>query len=219
MTVADHPTERPSTPPPAAAGSNVGQVIFGGVLVLVGLLWAAERTGWVDLSATAVMALATVAIGVALMIRSFDGDHPGLIVFGIIIAALTALTAAAPFEGFQGSIGNRTVEVARVADLEADYELGAGSLVIDLRRLDWRQELDKVTVNVGFGELVVRVPPGVAVDVEARAGAGSVTILDEPSAEGIMVDRTFRSAGSPDEDRRVTIEANVFVGTIEVIDR
>ena len=217
MTLADHPTERPPTPQ-VAARSNAGQVILGGVLVLVGLLWAAERADWVDLSATAVMALATVTIGVALMIRSFDGDHPGLIVFGFVTAALTALTAAAPFEGFQGSIGNRTVEVARVADLEADYELGAGSLVIDLRRLDWRQELDKVTVNVGIGELLVRVPPDVAVDVEARAGAGTVTILDEPSAEGILVDQTFKSADSNDEDRRLRIEANVLVGTVEVSD-
>ncbi len=192
--------------------------IVGAVLVVVGILWGAERAGWLDLSATAVLALATCAVGVAAVVRSFDGEYPGLITVGIVLAVIAALTAAAPFEGFQGGIGDRTIAPETAADLGTDYELGAGRMVVDLRDLDDLASAQELELNVGFGELIVHVPPGMAVAVEAEAGAGDVVLFGRTS-DGVFVHDESRTPGFDQATGRLHIEANVLFGTVEVTDR
>lgn len=192
--------------------------VIGAVLILIGLLWTGERAGWLDLSATAVLALATVAVGVAAVVRSFTREHPGLITVGIVLATITALTAAAPVEGFQGGVGDRVHEIDTVAELDSDYELGAGTMVVDLSQLDDLTGTEEVELNVAFGELIVRVPPDVVVEVEARVGAGEITLFGRTS-DGILVDDDHRAAAPDDPGPGLRIDANVLFGTVEVTDR
>ncbi|HZD24298.1 MAG TPA: hypothetical protein VE569_12995, partial [Acidimicrobiia bacterium] len=117
-------------------GGQTPRLVAGGVLILIGVLWLAERTGAVDLNATTVLALATLLVGLALMVLSREGAHSGLVVLGVILAAIAGLTALAPVEGFQGGIGDRRVVVTRASDIASSYEVSMGTLTIDLSGIE-----------------------------------------------------------------------------------
>ena len=221
MTVTDEPTtltpRPPSAPPRPRSGTPVPQLVGGGVLVLVGALWLLERVGWVDISATAVLALATMVTGIALMLVSREGSHGGLVVFGTILALITLGTALAPVEGFQGGIGDRTVVINSIDELGPDYDLAMGTLTLDLRGVDDLAALTDVSASVGMGELVVRVPPGTLVDVDARVGAGEVEILGR-ATDGVGIDERYRSPGIDAADESMALHLEVFTGRVEVTD-
>lgn len=209
--------QRPGVEGESTATSRRPQVVAGVVLVLIGALWLLERLGIVSLTVTTVLAIATIVIGIALMILASDGPHAGLIVFGTILAVIATLTAAAPLEGFQGGVGERQVRVAQLADLEPEYNLAMGELTIDLRGIDVLEGETVMEASVGLGQLVIRVPEGVAVSVQAAAGAGELQVLGE-TADGLGVDQTFRSANFDEASDRLVIQAEVFMGRVEVTD-
>jgi predicted membrane protein len=192
-------------------------LVGGGILVLIGVMWLLERTGVIDISVTAVLALATMVIGITLMLLSRERAPAGLIVFGTILAAVTLVTATAPFEGFQGGIGDRTVELTSVDDIQSDYNLAMGKLTIDLRAVDDFDAASPLTASVGLGELVLRVPKGVELDLDASIGAGQLEILGRV-IDGVGLDETYRSPGFTDSNETMTLDLQVFAGRVEVTD-
>lgn len=218
MTLLDSPKQQEGSPPDITPPRQAGptpQLVTGGVIILVGLLWLLERIGAIDLTVTAVLAVGTVIVGLALMALARRGAQNGLIVFGTFLAVITLLTAAAPLEGFQGGVGDRLIEVTSVQDIESDYNLSMGKLTIDMRQMEDLDGLTSVTANVGMGELVVRVPEGLAVEVQARSGAGEVEIFDRRT-DGVGVDETYQTPGFVEESDTLTLEVAVFLGRVEV---
>jgi predicted membrane protein len=218
VTLVDSPQQQQTSPPdiaPPRPAATTPQLVTGGVMILVGLLWLLERTGAIDLTVTAVLAIGTVIVGLALMTLARRGAQTGLIVFGTFLAVITLLTAAAPLEGFQGGVGDRLIEVTSIQDIESDYNLSMGKLTIDMRQLEDLEGLTSLTASVGLGELAVRVPEGVAVEVRARSGAGEVEIFDRRT-DGVGVDETYRSPGFLEQSDTLTLEVAVFLGRVEV---
>lgn len=215
----DKATESESTPtetaPPEGRRRPTAQLVAGGALVLIGLLWLLERAGVADLGVTTVLALATILVGLALMALARERPHSGLIVFGTVLAVLALLTAVAPLRGFQGGVGERVVEVSAVADLQSDYNLAMGSMTIDLSSIDEVGSPSRIRASVGLGELVIVVPAGVSLEVRGRAGAGEVVILEQ-SAAGLGIDETYRSPGFEEGAPGVVIDLAVFLGSVEV---
>jgi len=213
-------TDRPPTETPVVTPERrdvLPRLVGGAVLILIGLLWLLERIGAIDISVTAVLALATMLVGIALMVLAGRGSHGGLIVFGTILAVVTLITAASPFEGFQGGVGDRVVELSSVDDIAADYNLAIGTLTIDLRDIDDLEAATALTASVGLGELVVRVPPGTELSVEATVGAGEIEILERVT-DGVGLDEPQQTDGfSPDEPGLV-LELQSFAGRVEVTD-
>lgn len=191
------------------------QLVAGVVLLLIGALWLLERLGAVDLNVTTVLAIGTIVIGLSLMILASDGPHGGLIVFGTVLALVATLTAAAPLEGFQGGVGERRVVISQLDDLEPEYNLAMGDMTIDLRSIDALDGEVSLAASVGMGQLVIRLPEGAEVSVEAEAGAGELQILGE-RADGLGVDQSVRSDGYDSAVDRLTIVAEVFMGRVEV---
>ncbi len=216
MTMTDRPTELSTAGKPPVTQRRVSpQIVTGAVLVLIGALWLLQRLEVIDLTVTTVLAIATIVVGIALMVLAADGPHGGLIVFGTILAVVATLTAAAPLQGFQGGVGERVVEISDEADLEGDYNLAMGNLTIDLRGLSSFDSIESFTASVGMGELLIRVPEGLAVSVSASAGAGELQVLGR-NANGLGVDQSFESAGFDSETKGLIIDANVFMGRVEV---
>lgn len=209
------PTEQRPILPPARRGISTPQIVGGGVLVLIGLLWLLERTGAIDVSVTAVLALATMVIGITLMLLAREGSHIGLIVFGIILALATLVTAVAPFEGFQGGLGERVFEVSSVEDIRADYNVAMGTLTIDLREIDDLSAAAPLSASVGMGELIVRVPEGIAIRVEANVGAGEVEILGRATS-GVGLDESYETPGFDESREGMSLDLQVFTGRVEV---
>lgn len=214
--------DRPPTEPTAAQvemrrPSSMPHVVGGGVLVFIGLLWLLERTGAIDISVTAVLALGTIVVGVSLMLLAKDGPHTGLIVLGTLLAAVALMTAAAPFEGFQGGVGDRTYEVASIDDINADYNLALGKLTIDLRDVEDLEAATPLTASVGMGELIVRIPAGTAIDVDASIGAGQLEILGRV-IDGVDIDESFVSPGFEGSSQSLRLDLQTFTGRVEVTD-
>ena len=200
------------------AGRQTPRLVAGGVLILIGALWLLERTGAIDLNVTTVLALATMLVGLALMVLSREGSHSGLVVLGIILAVVTGLTALAPVEGFQGGVGDRRVEVNRASDIASSYEVAMGTLTIDLSGIEDQGNLGTLTARVGMGEMVIQVPEGMGVEVRAQVAAGEVNLFGE-SVGGVGVEDTQRSPGFEDADQQLVIDAEVFMGRVEVRQR
>ena len=193
------------------------QIVGGGVLVLIGTLWLLERLAIVDIGITAVLGLATMVTGIALMLLARDRAHGGLAVFGTILALAALITATAPFEGFQGGIGDRTIELTTVDDMAADYNLAMGRLTIDLRQVDDLGAETTLSASVGMGDLIVRIPEGTEVSVNARVGAGKLVILDRVS-DGIGINETYRSPGLGEDEESLVLDLEMFTGSVEVTD-
>jgi predicted membrane protein len=127
------------------------------------------------------------------------------------------VTAAAPFEGFQGGVGDRTVDLSSVDDIRADYNLAVGTLTIDLRDVEDLGPSTRLTASVGMGELVLRVPADVEIDVEAEVGAGEIEILGR-NIDGVGIADTYASPGFAASDQRLSLDLQVFTGRVEVTD-
>ncbi len=185
---------------------------MGALLVVVGAVWMADRFDWIDIGPELVLPLLVSAVGVVLLALSFEGDHPGLVTFGVILAVITLFTAVAPTQGFRGGVGDRRIDPSSMSELESPYRLGIGSLRIDLSELPVEGTVE-IEADVGLGDLLVIVPEDVAVDVQARSGAGEVRIFGERT-EGIDVEDSFTTSGSARDV--LVIDASVFMGQVEV---
>ncbi len=196
---------------PAGTPSG-GRLALGALLVVVGAVWLADRVGWFDIDASLVLPLLLTAVGIVLVVLSFEGEHPGMVTFGIILMVLTLLASVAPTRGFTGGVGERRYEPTTMSAIDSPYRLGIGSMRLDLRDVAVEGRVE-VEADVGMGDLLVIVPDDVAVDVQARSGAGEVRLFGERT-EGVDVEDTFVSPGSSQDV--LVIDAGVFLGQVEV---
>jgi hypothetical protein len=124
-----------------------------------------------------------------LIVGAFMGGMRWLIPLALALAIPVAFIAAADVD-FDGGIGERDYRPASAGEIRDRYELGIGSLVLDLRntRLPARESID-VTLDVGIGEGVVVEPENVCVASQADVGVGAVQIFDHES-DGVDIDWT-----------------------------
>jgi lia operon protein LiaF len=111
-------------------------------------------------------------------------------------------------------VGDRVERPRRAADLRP-YEIGTGRLTIDLTRLRLRQRTYEISARVGAGQLVVIIPEGVPVRIQARSGIGDVQIPWEGSS-GFRADEDFESPGYDEATIRMELDLMVGVGSIKV---
>jgi hypothetical protein len=142
-----------------------------------------------------VLPLALIGIGLVVLTVGRRGIGDGLIGFGVVVAVI-ALLVPIGRTGPPVSAGEREHRPTTIAEVEPEYALGAGSLVIDLRDLADDEGPVTVRVRQGMGELVVRVPADAAVTGEARVAVGEVRTFDRTSG-GIAPGRTLSVDGKP----------------------
>ena len=205
-------TPAPPPPPPEPVTPWAGRLVLGVVLVLFGVGWLLESLA-VDVPWDVVFPAVLIGIGVMLVVSARSGaGQVGLIVAGIVLTVLLVLGTAIDVP-FGGGVGDRSVHPTGVR-VEREYERGIGTLTLDLTDLD----LDAIEVpfdlraRVGIGELVVIVPEGAAVRVEAHAGLGSVRV-DGMEEAGIDAELSVPAPGAAP---RVRLEASVGIGEVRI---
>ena len=179
-------------------------VAFGGFL---GIGAAAAFGG-----GTVIAVLAIVA-GLVLAGTAFLGGARWLILPAVILVLPLAIVAAADID-IEGGAGEREYRPSTVSELRDRYELGTGSLVLDLRDLDLPAGRTDVAVDVGLGEALVYVPADACVSSDVRIGIGHAEVLARDS-DGIDIayaNSTSPPAGAP----LVHIDADVGVGHVQV---
>ena len=133
----------------------------------------------------------------------------GSLVALVLVAA--AVTAAVFHVHVGDGIGDRDYAPVATGDLDRSYELGIGTMRLDLSALALPPGETHVAARIDIGDLYVTVPADAALRVDARAKAGNVEILGENS-DGWHVERHTFETG----DQTLVLDARVGAGSIRV---
>ncbi|MGB2840603.1 MAG: PspC domain-containing protein [Actinomycetes bacterium] len=211
------PTTPPPPPPPPKDRSALGRLTFGLALLVAGALIALNLADIVAVDAVTVLAASLGVVALGLLVGTFFGRSRWLIALGVALTLALIPMAAVP-EGFSidGGTGDRLYRVTSETDLLGAYELGAGTLVLDLRRVNITTSTD-IDASVGAGELTVLLPDDVRVDAAADVGVGTITFPGSGEQSGFGMDRTWsRFALAPPPV--LTLDLSVGLGDVTVID-
>lgn len=198
----------PAEPP----GPPVTSVTLAAVAVVIGLMVTLSQFG-ADIPAAATFGAAMAVLGGGLIYGAFYGRPRGLVPIGLLLAIGLALAPA--FDAFaDGGTGLREYSPVAQSDVLDAYDLGAGPLELDLRRVNFTEDRT-ITVNVGAGYAEIWLPNDVNLVVDAEAAAGYVEIFGREYA-GVFANgndsRRATEAGRP----TITIDAEVTFGYVEV---
>jgi hypothetical protein len=209
-----HPPQAPPAPPPPAPKSPAtGRIALGGLLILLVLAWLAETTGAFSFRWQTVLSVAVLGIG-GLLLATPRHRHDGLIGLGIVLSVLLLFSSFVPRVSFMSGAGDRVERPATAADLADGYELGAGTLTLDLRELTLPAGVTELDANVGMGELRIRLPRDITTEISASAGMGEVIVLGHRQ-DGINPAVTDSITGQEGAGRLV-LDASVGMGKVEV---
>jgi len=136
-----------------------------------------------------------------------------LIVLSLIILLAGAFFGAVAMTGVPliGGIGQQVVQPTTQAELQPAYRMAIGSLTVDLTHVPLGVGTHRVTASVAVGQLVVDVPRGVVVDVDAHSAIGRVTY----GSTGPLAFAAPRTASSPARPQLV-VDAQVGIGQVEL---
>jgi len=187
-----------------------GRIALGLLLAGAGTLWLLSAADVVDLGFRAWIGILLVGIGVAIVLT--PGRHRMLILVGVVLVLVGLPALVVEDDIFDGGIGEAVETPRSSADLES-FRQGIGKLTVDLTEPDL--PLDGVTVDasVGIGELVVLVPLGTDVSVDAHVGVGNAEALGDTES-GVDVGLTGISSTSGTQE--LTLELDVGIGNLLV---
>ena len=220
---AGHDVTTPSqTQAPPKEKSVLGRLTVGVALLVAGTLVALDVADVVTVSAVVVIASALAIVALGLLVGTFVGRSRGLIALGIglvlVLIPLSAVPDGIRWNAGDGA-GDRTYRVATMADLESEYALGAGSLTLDLRRLDVAAAAT-IDASVGVGELIVLLPPDVTVQVSSDVGVGEIDLPATAVKSGVDIEQSW--SGPPDaqpvSDPSLDLTLSAGIGSVTVID-
>lgn len=191
--------------------SPLGWYVLGAVLVAIGVLALLTNLTDVTVELAQYFGLALAVLGVGLVVGTWWGRARMLILLGILLLpiALMASYVSAPLEG---GIGDQRYTPMDPAELQDEYRLTGGQLVLDLTQVDLTEPIE-VTASVALGELVVFLPEEVAGEVDATVGAGSYYILGASQSGTELENRSVLDGTGPD----VTMTLDAGIGSIRVL--
>ena len=220
---------RPPRPPRAPRPPRRLSGGFGATLLISGLAvaayglttWAHQANDWAGSDQTVALCAALAVVGLGVLALGFAGRRTGLTGFVAVVLVLVTWTASVvPDVTFGGGVGERVWRPS-TTDTTGSYRLSIGSAELDLTALpDNPGTARDLEARVGVGELRIRVPDNLTVEVRSSVGAGQITRADpgtldsvDTSGNGdgrnISTVETF-GTGTPD----VVVDAHVGLGQI-----
>ncbi len=209
----------PPAPQRPADPRRRGPLLFPFTLALavlgLGIVGTVDLAG-VDVLPSVYPATVLGVVGVMLVVGAFFGRAGGLILIGLLAALATALTSVVGND----HIGEIRETPRSAAALDASYGLGVGDMVIDLTDIPAEDLVqldgDKLEVDNRVGHIRVIVPgKGLGVDVDAQIIAGEVVLFDNGKSD--TSEKASHDGGDDDDTPTLTIEADMFLGQIEVL--
>jgi phage shock protein PspC (stress-responsive transcriptional regulator) len=219
----------PSTPPPPAPRRppvtpvTLGLALLASAVTTAILLIAGAFT-LANLPIVFGVALTVLALG--LLVGSLLRTGRGLIPFALLLIALTWGVLAAPVDRWRGGeVGDLRAAPTTVAALAPEYQRSAGEIHLDLRNLDLTVPAGaadpgpvRTKVNIGAGDVQVRVPENADVTVDGSVGVGSVSFEDRedagPGAE-LRVNQDLGADGVR-AGRLLVLDLEAGAGNVEV---
>jgi phage shock protein PspC (stress-responsive transcriptional regulator) len=215
VSAAADPATGASAPPPRPRKPSLLAPVLGALLAACGVFGLLAVLDVYELDADIALAAALAVVGAAIAGGAFTGFRVGgLVGLGLVLLAAFAVASSSPVS-FGSGVGDQTERPLDAAALERSYEYGIGDYELDLSRVDLPEGETHVEVSLGIGELTVFVPEDAAVEIDAHAGAGEVTILGSRD-DGIGADREFTLAGPDPDSPTLVLDASVGVGEITI---
>lgn len=209
MAPSAQPTQRTPRKPSLFAPALGALLAVSGLFGLLAVLEVYDVD--LDVALAAGVAIVGAAIAVGAMTQRRVG---GLVFLGLILLAAFGIAAATPVSVSSGT-GEKTERPLTVTALQPSYELGLGELDLDLSAVSLRPGTTPIEASVGVGSLVITVPEGVALAIDAEAGIGEVNVFGELD-DGVNADMKLTIAGSTPDAPVLDIEADVGIGGVEV---
>ncbi len=192
--------------------SPLGRFALAALLIVVGIMGVGQSSGWWEPSLRHYAAVVFVVFGVALVVSSVFGRARWLIVVGVLLAPLLFGVALlrVPFEG---GFGDPRYAPQSATELEAEYRLIAGEMVIDLTSVELADgDVHEIDASVVFGRLEVIVPSDVGVEATGKLDAGEMSLDGIVRDGNINVERTISFEGSG----RIVLDAHVGFGELVI---
>lgn len=198
----------------------VAPFVFGAVLIVLGLGWLLTALDIASIPWQALLAAVLIVIGAATAATaSRDRDRGGLVGLGgllVLVLAVASTTGSLLHVPLRGGFGDRTIAPQTMGDLENEYRLIAGQMVIDLGAVDLPDGETVVEASVALGHLVFEnLPANAAVRAVTHVSAGEAVVFDE-TFSGIGIDEEWSDADFATARRRLVIVARAGLGKIEV---
>ena len=211
------PAQTPPTPPET---SILGRVTVGFAVLALGALGLFDSVipGFHP-QFSHYVALLVAVIGVGLVVGAWFGRPGGLIVLGLVLIPFLVLSPLAdlvdrrsPFE-LNFTMSERSIHrPGSVEGILHGYDLGFGSLLIDLRGVDFDGRTVATEVDLGIGEVIVYIPEGVSARVDGDVGIGELRVGSQRNS-GLGVDAVYHLEGS---EGRLLLDADVGIGQVLV---
>ncbi len=211
------PLFSPSYPPAKERRRGfLGPLTLAALLVITGVAMAIDRADLVSVDPVVFLAISLTLIGVVLTLSAFVGRARGLIFLGALLLPVVWWLNTVNLTWWNG-IGEQRHTVTSIAQLEPQYRLGIGQLVIDLTGLDLAGATRELAVGTTIGEVVVVVPERMHVELTADGRIGEVRI-DRPGPDltDDGIDASLQTElGSPSGGTLV-LDLDVGVGSARV---
>lgn len=185
---------------------GIGVLAGCGLLFVLGF-WTAGLAGGI------VAGSAVIATGVVLVVGAFTGHLRWLALPATALALGAAVVAAAGIK-LDGGVGERDYSPGSAVAIKDRYELGAGRMIVDLRRAGLSDGDTRLKLQMGMGQTVLVVPKDVCVSTSAKVGAGAVDVFGRTNG-GADLDWDDSQAASRARPRLV-VDADVGFGELLV---
>jgi hypothetical protein len=191
----------------------LGWLTFGLIVLAAGVLSLVASSGAAHPQPADVLAICVAVAGVGLVVGTFAGRARAIIPIGLLLVAMLGIADALPRD-LTWSAGTRDWTPMQ-GDLSSSYVLGAGKADLDLTGLDPTRSVT-VAARIGVGRLMVTVPDGMGLVVDAKVGAGRVYLLGhEQDGSGITTTTTLPARA---HDGTLTLHLQGGFGDLEVHD-
>jgi phage shock protein PspC (stress-responsive transcriptional regulator) len=199
--------------------SPLGRVTVAAALLGVGGAAALDAAGAINLDLRGYLALALTVVGAGLLVGAFLGRARGLIALGLLL--LPPMVAVSLLRvPVQGGVGDRLINPSSIVQIDSDYRLGAGRMVLDLSDVGFAATPTNVHATVAAGELRVIVPDETEVRVHARATGETIlfgTEQGDNNGDDVRsIDVTTTSPGKPDGGR-LDLDLQAGLGLVRVL--
>jgi len=180
------PPRAPAAPRPH---SPLAWYVVAALLVGIGLLALVSQVANVDVAPGQFFGAALAVVGIGLVVGAWWGRARILILLALLLLpmAIVASFVTAPLEG---GLGEQRFAPANAAELQSEYRMMGGRLLLDLTQLSITAQPIHIAASVAVGQLLVIVPPGASVQVHTRVGAGAAIVFG-PREVGTSLDSRF----------------------------
>ena len=199
---------------PVPRRRSLGPIAVAVLISGLGLVALVEIATGAAVDWRIVFAVAAVILGGLVAAGAATGHSVGSVIgLGIVMLALLAVALVVRVPIFAG-VGDRVAHPLAFASVGTTYQQGIGNLDVDLQDVRFPVGETHVKATLGVGDLVVRVPEDVTVQVDAHAGTGQVTVFGRTS-DGRSVHESTTAVGT-DAAHVLVLDARVGLGRVEV---